>query len=93
MAEPRRPMVQRIESTQRGKRAKARPPKQPKTVIDRDALALVKAGFEAERVAAEVERRRKVSDGRTLPVTGRCHDCDRPVSGERRFCGRCLASH
>jgi hypothetical protein len=22
---------------------------------------------------------------------GRCHECDRPVSGERRLCGRCLS--
>lgn len=26
-----------------------------------------------------------------LPVTGACHECNRPVSGERRFCGPCLA--
>ena len=22
---------------------------------------------------------------------GKCHECDRPVSGERKLCGRCLA--
>lgn len=29
---------------------------------------------------------------RSRAVTGHCHACDRPVSGERRFCGPCLAS-
>lgn len=30
-------------------------------------------------------------DGRLLPVDGVCHECGRAVSGERRFCGPCLA--
>lgn len=32
-------------------------------------------------------------NGTRLSPTGRCHDCDRPVSGERRFCGPCLTEH
>lgn len=24
-------------------------------------------------------------------VTGRCHECDKPITGERQFCGRCLS--
>ena len=28
-----------------------------------------------------------------LPVTGKCYDCGRKVSGERRYCGPCLAGH
>lgn len=28
---------------------------------------------------------------RFLPATGRCHECDKPITGERRYCGRCLA--
>jgi hypothetical protein len=57
---------------------------------------------EAER--AEQERRaqerlredaapRKRMPGRykRTTVTGRCHVCDRPVTGERRLCGPCFA--
>lgn len=29
----------------------------------------------------------RTSGGTDLPPTGHCHDCDAPVSGERRFCG------
>lgn len=28
--------------------------------------------------------------GNQLPAIGRCHVCDKPVTGERRFCGRCI---
>lgn len=31
-------------------------------------------------------------DGRIRQVTGYCHECGRPVSGERRYCGPCLAT-
>lgn len=31
--------------------------------------------------------------GTRLPPTGSCYDCGRAVSGERRFCGPCLARH
>lgn len=42
---------------------------------------------------------RPLDDGITFPPvvvdrptpTGCCHDCDRPVTGERLYCGRCLA--
>lgn len=27
------------------------------------------------------------------PVTGKCYDCGQAVTGERRFCGPCLAKH
>lgn len=39
-------------------------------------------------------RRAVVSEGRPdaeRVATGRCHDCDRRISGERRYCGRCAA--
>lgn len=43
---------------------------------------------------AEVEAIRATGRHRgQLPVTGHCHDCGRPVSGERRYCGPCLARH
>ena len=29
-------------------------------------------------------------DGGVLSPKGRCYECDRPVSGERKFCGQCL---
>lgn len=35
----------------------------------------------------------KSSNANHLPVTGRCYDCNRRVSGERRYCGPCLNKH
>lgn len=32
-----------------------------------------------------------MTDARVLPPTGRCHDCGKPVTGERRVCGQCGA--
>lgn len=31
--------------------------------------------------------------GTTLPPKGECYDCGRIISGERRYCGPCLAKH
>jgi hypothetical protein len=65
----------------------AKPAKPPKVVeIDADALAAAKADLDAK--AAEPSR---LKTGNDLPATGRCHTCDRAVSGERRYCGPCLA--
>lgn len=69
-----------------GVRAKAapKPKKAPKVVeIDREAMASV--------LAVKAEPRVEVRGSNTLPATGRCHTCDRQISGERRFCGRCAA--
>lgn len=32
-------------------------------------------------------------NGTKLSPKGTCYDCGRPVTGERRFCGGCLAKH
>jgi hypothetical protein len=32
------------------------------------------------------------TDARKLSPNGRCHDCGRAVSGERRVCGLCAAT-
>lgn len=53
--------------------------------IDWDAVAEVLAK------PVVVAERPQVKGGNTLPATGHCHECDRPVTGERRFCGRCLS--
>lgn len=55
-------------------------------VIDQDALAAAKAELDAQ--AAQP---RPIKTGNDLPATGHCHTCDRPISGERRYCGPCLA--
>ena len=60
-------------------------PEKPNPVIPDD----LRAQFAAER--EEALRRRPPVDARTMPVTGRCHDCGKPVPGERRLCGRCAA--
>lgn len=76
-----------------GQRAKEIRPTKPEPasrktskVIDQDALAAAKADLDAH--AAEPAR---ITTGNTLPATGHCHSCDRAISGERRFCGPCLA--
>lgn len=48
---------------------------------------------EATRMLTERLKRplAEVDDVRRLPPTGRCHGCDRPVTGERRLCGSCAA--
>lgn len=38
------------------------------------------------------DRVRVEADGRYKPVKGYCYECERPVTGERRFCGPCLAA-
>lgn len=35
----------------------------------------------------------RTAEANRLPVTGRCHDCDRPIAIDRRFCGPCLTKH
>lgn len=85
----------------RGGRVNDRPVKskkqRPRMEVDREAVAALAEQFEAERMAAEEERARKIagqsSPGTALSPTGRCHDCGKAVTGERRFCGLCLASH
>lgn len=87
-------MVLRTGNPPRGtKRKPAPPPKRPKTVIDEEALAAIKIRFEEERVEAEKQRARTTGGGRVLTATGHCHDCGKAITGERRFCGRCLAAH
>lgn len=73
----------------RGRRVKgerpAKPEKPRKPVeIDREALAEVLS-------TPAPEPPRETRGANHLPATGLCHQCDRPVSGERRFCGPCLA--
>lgn len=36
---------------------------------------------------------REPGRGNHLPAVGACYDCGREVSGERRYCGPCLAKH
>ena len=78
---------------QRGQKVGAeRPATQPKprreVAIDTDALAAAKAELN-ERAAGRLP---VVTTGsNVLPATGACHGCERPVSGERRFCGPCMA--
>ena len=78
---PAKPMPRRVYGAPKLKKTKgARKPK--RYVIDTKALA--------EALAAPAEP--LLETGRNpLPVTGHCHTCDRAVSGERRFCGRCMA--
>lgn len=68
------------------RRPKAKPAPKPKKVvtIDTEALAAV--------LVAVPELPPNTGYGtNTLPATGRCHTCDRAISGERRFCGRCMS--
>lgn len=75
-----------------GRKAKAdkpmKPPAQRRStkVIDDDALDAAKSELDA--TAADPAR---LTTGNTLPATGHCHTCDRAVTGERRYCGPCLA--
>lgn len=72
-------------------------PKAPRSIIDRDALDAALAEMDAKSgpmtLLADRRPERKTTSGQYVrtTVTGRCHECDRPVSGERRFCGPCLA--
>lgn len=61
-------------------KAYARPRRKPQPRYPVD-WALV-AQLDAEGIRAKVP-----------PATGRCHDCTRKVSGERRYCGPCLNRH
>lgn len=78
---------------QRGQKVGSeRPAAQPKprreVAIDTDALAAAKAKL-TEQAAGRVPI---VAGGSNrLPATGECHECERPVSGERRFCGPCMS--
>jgi hypothetical protein len=57
-------------------------------VPDRAELeAAIAATTPAPKPAVTVSR----TDTRHLPVTGYCHDCDKPIPPGRRLCGRCLA--
>lgn len=61
--------------------------------VDEEALAAVKADLNARAEALERGSALVESRGTKLPATGACHDCGKGVSGERRFCGTCLAKH
>lgn len=83
-----------------GNRAKPAPKPRPRRGIDPDALAETLARFEAERLEAEAAERRKAAErdaaGDQLAeperlANGTCHTCGRQVTGERRYCGPCLA--
>ena len=58
--------------------------------IDPDAVAEALADLDAR---ASAPKPIPTGGGSTLPAIGRCHDCNRTVSGERRYCGPCLAKH
>lgn len=93
--------------TKGGKKPKAKTGR-VKPPIDRDKMRAAMAEIDAEFLAREAVRKPDSAlppptrvKGATPPrgsrrtlVTGYCHgvDCDRPVSGERLFCGPCLAS-
>lgn len=63
---------------------KAKPERErPAPEIDREAMS---------RVLAEPPSLIEHRGPQGLEATGRCHTCERPVSGERRYCGRCLAN-
>lgn len=74
--------------TERMKPVRRRKPVQ----IDADALAAVKADLDAQQAALEAPKPVEATK-RGQTVTGCCHDCGRAVSGERRYCGTCLAKH
>ena len=65
----------------RGHRAVTRPDDREKHVAPEP-----KFGLEAFDLA-EVDALRNGDGTCHLPPTGACHDCGRPVAGERRFCG------
>lgn len=66
----------------------AKPPRAKRTAtIDEEALAQAKRELAAIADHPEVLGR----GSNVLPATGLCHTCERPISGERRFCGPCLA--
>lgn len=72
------------------KKAAPKPPKPPRKVIDQDALTAANEAL-AQLAVAVIEKRPIAGGNNTLPATGRCHECDRAISGERRFCGRCMS--
>lgn len=76
-----------------GLRPKARPrPKREKKAVVVSIAALSAAKAELDEAAAVGQVPKYVGRGTNIrPATGRCHECDKPVSGERRFCGRCMA--
>lgn len=45
----------------------------------------------ARETAPATPRQRTRSGYQRTTVTGYCHTCDRPVTGERRYCGPCMA--
>lgn len=51
--------------------------------------AATRAQVEAD-LRAQVEGAKPATPNR-VKATGRCHTCDKAVSGERRYCGKCLA--
>lgn len=65
-------------------KAKPEPKAKRQVLIDTVALAAV--------LAAPVDLSGDHGYGTcTLPATGRCHECDKPISGDRKFCGRCMS--
>lgn len=56
--------------------------------IDADALAAALADLDAK---ASQPRPVVTGGANVLPAVGRCHECDKPVTGERRYCGRCMS--
>lgn len=43
--------------------------------------------------AANALREKTGRNGNQLKPNGQCHDCGKTVTGERKFCGPCLAKH
>lgn len=72
-------MSGRVKHRKRGpidyRRTRRREPPRPTIELDVELLAELRTPREGSR----------------LPATGRCHTCDRAVSGERRYCGPCAA--
>lgn len=62
--------------------AKPKPPAVPAEIIA--------AALDPKALATSVIN--STSRGTRLSPTGHCHTCDRPVSGERRYCGPCAAA-
>ncbi len=82
----------------RGTMAQRRKPKPPgarelaraeriAAVPSRAELAAILDDYLPVRVAMAAPP--AAGDGNVLPATGFCHDCDKPVGPDRRFCGSC----
>lgn len=65
----------------------------PKYVVDPELLQQAVRRLNADALMPAAGHKVIGRGTNTLPATGACHDCGRAVSGERRFCGPCVAKH